>query len=224
MVREIVDNPSGWSRSLPGHSIEYMPGFVLPWNQSVVKNVTAGSYYDFVITFLDTAHIYFIDTIQVSPSTYTNVSVLFNVGAVMHGRAAGSGVVNLSIRDNPSLYFIAGDVITVRGYNLDSSTRSLAFLVLGTKVSRSPEFGHSPSAKFTLNTHAINAGQSVVATDASLYVPTSWIWEWGDGSADSTAQNPTHTYNTPGSYYPRLKAINQYGFDYYAEYTPVVVS
>lgn len=224
MVREIVDNPSGWSRSLPGHSIEYMPGFVLPWNQSVVKNVTAGSYYDFVITFLDTEHIYFIDTIQVSPATYTNLSVLFNVGSVMHGRAAGNGVVTLLIRDNPSLYFIAGDVITVRGYNLDSSTRSFAFLVLGTKVSRSPEFGHAPSAKFTLNTHAINVGQSVVATDASLYSPTSWIWEWGDGSENSIVQSPTHTYNKAGSYFPRLKAINQYGIDYYAEWTPVVVS
>lgn len=224
MVREIIDNPSGWSRSLPGHSVEYMSGFVLPWNQQAVRSVNAGSSYNIVITFFDTEHIYFIDTIQVSPDSYTDVSVLFNVGSVMHGRAAGRGIASLLIRDNPSLYFIAGDTITVRGTNLDSSTRSLAFLVLGTKISRSPEFGHSPSAKFTLNSHAINAGQSIVATDASLYSPTSWVWSWGDGSADSTTQNPTHIYNTPGSYFPKLKAINQYGFDYWAEYTPVVVS
>ena len=114
--------------------------------------------------------------------------------------------------------------MTARATNLDVSARTFYISFTGTRINRPSNFGRSPTAWASFSSHAINAGQSIIATDASVYSPTAWIWEWGDGSEDSTTQNPTHTYNTPGSYYPRLKAINQYGFDYFAESTPIVVS
>ena len=42
-------------------------------------------------------------------------------------------------------------------------------------------------------------------TDLSTGDPASWNWSFGDGGA-STAQNPTHTYTTPGAYDVRLTA------------------
>jgi len=36
-------------------------------------------------------------------------------------------------------------------------------------------------------------------TDTSVGVPTSWDWDFGDGSPHDTTQNPTHVYNSQGS-------------------------
>jgi PKD repeat protein len=56
-------------------------------------------------------------------------------------------------------------------------------------------------------------------TDLSTGEPTSWEWDFGDGSAHSFDQNPTHIYtepstgNTAVSYSVSLKATNALGFD-----------
>ena len=52
---------------------------------------------------------------------------------------------------------------------------------------------------------------SVVFTDTSSNTPTSWLWDFGDGSATSTAQNPTHPYAAPGDYTVTLTATNASG-------------
>ena len=46
--------------------------------------------------------------------------------------------------------------------------------------------------------------------DDSTGSPTSWDWDFGDGGS-STSQNPTYTYNNPGSYYVSLKATSASG-------------
>lgn len=48
--------------------------------------------------------------------------------------------------------------------------------------------------------------------DQSTGNPTSWLWDFGDGST-STQQNPTHIYLTPGSYTVKLTATNIGGSD-----------
>src|SRR5207253_1879749 len=47
-------------------------------------------------------------------------------------------------------------------------------------------------------------------TDASTGQPTSWAWTFGDGGT-STAQNPSHTYTTAGTYSVTLTATNTMG-------------
>lgn len=49
-------------------------------------------------------------------------------------------------------------------------------------------------------------------TDLSTNSPTSWLWDFGDGST-STSQNPTHTYNAGGYYTVTLTATNPAGND-----------
>jgi gliding motility-associated-like protein len=40
---------------------------------------------------------------------------------------------------------------------------------------------------------------------------TSWLWNFGDGSNGSTAQNPVHTFPGAGTYTVTQIAFNQYG-------------
>jgi len=51
---------------------------------------------------------------------------------------------------------------------------------------------------------------TVVLDDRSTQSPTTWAWNFGDGST-ATTQSPTHTYTTPGSYTVTLQTTNGYG-------------
>jgi PKD repeat protein len=50
-------------------------------------------------------------------------------------------------------------------------------------------------------------------TDTSLFFPTKWLWEFGDGSS-SVSQNPTHQYSSAGEYIVKLTATNAAGSNY----------
>ncbi len=47
--------------------------------------------------------------------------------------------------------------------------------------------------------------------DQSQNTPTSWDWNFGDGTANGTTQNPSHTYSKAGKYDVTLTAKNAYG-------------
>lgn len=53
---------------------------------------------------------------------------------------------------------------------------------------------------------------TVTFTDASTNTPTSWLWDFGDGSS-ATTQSPTHVYVQSGSYTVVLTATNASGND-----------
>ncbi|EKQ52097.1 MAG: PDK repeat-containing protein [Methanobacterium sp. Maddingley MBC34] len=65
----------------------------------------------------------------------------------------------------------------------------------------------TPVSNFTATTTIGNAPFTVTFTDQSTNTPTSWLWNFGDGTT-STSQNPTHTYSTLGTYYVMLTAAN----------------
>ena len=70
-----------------------------------------------------------------------------------------------------------------------------------------------PVADFTADQTVIDEGQSVNFTDLSTDA-TSWSWTFNGGTpSSSTAQNPTVTYNTPGTYTVELTASNAVGSD-----------
>ncbi len=81
-----------------------------------------------------------------------------------------------------------------------------------------------PTADFTGTPLGILAGAQVTFTDHSSNSPTSWAWDFGDGSGNSTLQNPTHTYATAGNYMVTLTVTNAYGSSAIAKAAYVHVS
>ena len=72
----------------------------------------------------------------------------------------------------------------------------------------------APDADFTANKTIINTGDTVVFTDNSLNVPTSWQWTFnGAATPNSNIQNPSIIYNTLGTYNVKLKTTNSHGTD-----------
>ena len=72
--------------------------------------------------------------------------------------------------------------------------------------------GTAPVANFTADKTSITEGENVSFTDQSVNVPTGWSWTFGDGGT-STDPNPSHQYNTQGSYTVKLTVSNSYGSD-----------
>ncbi len=69
-----------------------------------------------------------------------------------------------------------------------------------------------PVAKFTANTTYGAAPLVVLFTDTSTGgVPTSWLWDFGDGIDSKHAMNATHTFTKPGNYTISLIAGNDAG-------------
>ncbi len=65
------------------------------------------------------------------------------------------------------------------------------------------------TAKFSTPRTVICAGESITFTDESFNAATGWTWTFTGGSpASSTVQNPTITYNTPGTYAVQLQATD----------------
>jgi len=59
--------------------------------------------------------------------------------------------------------------------------------------------GSGCQANFSYTISPPPGNRTVVFTDLSLSLPTSWLWNFGDGTSD-TVQNPAHTYSNPGTY------------------------
>lgn len=67
--------------------------------------------------------------------------------------------------------------------------------------------GAAPVAEFKADA----AGLRVLFTDLSTGNPTTWRWDFGDGSPLGTEQNPLHDYAQPGTYTVTLTAGNVAG-------------
>ncbi len=70
--------------------------------------------------------------------------------------------------------------------------------------------GAAPVADFSTSSTSACAPAEFFFSDSSTENPTSWLWDFGDGTT-STMQNPTHTYANGGTYTVTLTATNANG-------------
>ena len=219
-----TDYPDGFRRNLPGHTVDMEAGFSLPWCESTSLVIAAAGNSSFTVEFSSLDWIYFVDMINVTPQAYTEFYISVAVNGVLYTAGANMGFIIIPLRTNPSINFINGDSVAVTVTNKDSSSRTFKVMINGSKILRPSTYGKVPGALFTPDSYAIALGSSVQFTDASAYDPTSWEWDFDDGTEHSTEQHPSHVYSAEGSYNPSLKAVNSYGYDTYVLATAIVVS
>lgn len=130
---------------------------------------------------------------QALTSTYTTLEIIDARSTV--GDQSGTRW------DIKSEYNADGVHFTENGYDL-----------LGQFVSDAMSGVTAPTAAFSASASSGSVPLVVQFTDQSTNTPTSWLWDFGDG-ATSTAQNPTHTYSTAGTYTVVLAVSNSGGSD-----------
>ena len=81
--------------------------------------------------------------------------------------------------------------------------------VLFTEISDTPQ---PPKAEFSASPRSGVGPLQVQFADLSANTPSGWAWDFdADGTVDSIAQNPVHTYVEPGTYDVRLAVTNDQG-------------
>ncbi len=68
-----------------------------------------------------------------------------------------------------------------------------------------------PTAAFTASPTTTTPNTSIQFTDQSTGGPTTWDWNFGDGTAHASTANPTHAYTAPGLYDVTLTVTNGSG-------------
>lgn len=101
-----------------------------------------------------------------------------------------------SVNSSTGLVVLAGNTSTKRYWHAD-----LALVHQPTDA---------PVASFTASATSGTAPLTVQFTDTSTQSPTSWQWDFGDGST-STQQNPSVTYAAEGTYTVTMRASNAAG-------------
>src|SRR5713226_6285685 len=103
----------------------------------------------------------------------------------------GDGSADSSVQNPSHTYSSAADftvTLTVTGSGGATSSKSAII-----HVTAPPP---PPSANFTANPTSGQAPLTVQFTDQSTGTITAWDWNFGDGSAHSSVQNPSHTYTS----------------------------
>jgi PKD repeat protein len=107
---------------------------------------------------------------------------------------------------NPTHTYVAGGNYTVSlvAMNLGGTSAPAIGSINVTTV--------APVANFTATPTTGRVPLTVVFTDLSTNVPTTWNWTFGDGNVtNATMQNPVHVYRTVGNYTVSLNASNSGG-------------
>lgn len=111
---------------------------------------------------------------------------------------------SISIERNPYHIYAKGG-----RYNVSLTVQNLAGINTTIK-SGFIQVSDLPAADFSANRTSGLSPLDIQFTDKSTGGPTSWQWNFGDGST-SSAQNPGHTYDDVGVFSVKLTASNDAG-------------
>ncbi|MBR9831152.1 PKD domain-containing protein [bacterium] len=115
---------------------------------------------------------------------------------------------NFSFLQNPTVNFSSvgnyNITLTVSNSNGNNSTTKLAYI----KVFKSPESKLTASPLAGCGPLTVNFQDNSINGSGTI---NQWLWDFNDGSPAGNNQNPSHTYQTVGSYNVSLKVTDNNG-------------
>lgn len=138
----------------------------------------------------------------------TEIGTLDSGGTLISTGADGTASDRLVVTSG-DLDTVSGDSFEV-GVDVGSGAGQLVTTNVNVAIQRLPR------ADFTFNTRNL----LVAFEDTTDGRTTSWLWTFGDGNT-STRQNPTHTYDEPGTYAVTFRATNSLGSDEVTKFVQV---
>ena len=158
------------------------------WNRSLTDNEIQSLYYSQ------------LSGVGIKTNANTNSGIIPDNG--------GNVAIPYSAGSVTSLSAVIPNNITVGSTTIYDYANTVSPITYAFTSTSSQEY--SPVASFTKTASGIRP-ITISFTDTSTNYPTTWAWDFGDGSANSTIQNPTHTYTTAGAYKIIMTAYNGQG-------------
>lgn len=206
------DSPDGLSRLASSGYGDLIQQLAMPYTYSTGANLGAGAYATLGYQNLDFGNLGRVRGWRIYSMDESKFRAYLYFGVQGWGYYQGTTLLEVWYPENVQIICDYEDSFTASVTNLDSVTRYLRMYVLYEKIVRPAGWVHRPTARFSVDDATPAVGQTVQFTDASLYNPTIWSWQFGDG-ATSSEQNPTHAYTAAGTYTIVLFARNVGGMD-----------
>ncbi len=161
--------------------------------------------------------------ITIAPSGASNIMLNFISFSIEPGTGSSCNYDYLTVYDGPS---VTSPVIGVYCNNnlppssLTSSSGAVTIEFFSDQGVEDSGFeiewlcnlsNHAPEANFIYD-EGIACMGDISFIDQSQHLPTSWLWDFGDGTT-STLQNPVHHYSQSGTYTVSLTVTNSFGND-----------
>jgi len=197
----------------------------------IASDASAGSPYDFTVVVTDgigekqanlsiTVYAQLQIATNTLPDAYEGVSYNYTLNAT----GGNPGNYNWSISGQPSWLTINSSTGKLSGTPPSGSagnTYTFTVEVTDGQQTTSKQFSLvvgstpiAPKADFEASPTIGSAPLTVTFIDKSTGTITQWEWDFdNDGIVDSTAQNPTHTYNNAGQYTVKLTVTGPAGSD-----------
>ncbi len=137
----------------------------------------------------------------------TQAGTLASGGGFVYTDATGTATDTLKVS--------SGDLVNQTGTSFNVSVQGAT----GSAVTFAVSIARPPKANFTAN--VVSGSLTVSFTDTSTNNPTSWLWNFGDGT-QSTEESPVHTYTltnggTSQTFAVSLTATNGAGSNTFSE-------
>jgi PKD repeat protein len=129
---------------------------------------------------------------------------------------------SFGVGDSRAVELVDDQFYVLDGYDSRPSSDPLKYAVYVFGVQGSGS-GSPPTANFRATPRSGDSPLTVSFKDRSTGNPTSWLWNFGDGTT-STQQNPSHTYTQPNTYSVSLTATNAGGSHTRTKNNHIVVS
>jgi len=125
---------------------------------------------------------------------FTNFTIIWNGNTIHAGDVKFENTSSHSIySDSTNNYSICKNIVTL---DIDNNTTDIWY----GDIVPAPFEPILPVASFSSNVTSGNAPLNILFTDTSTGMPVKWNWNFGDGTVNSTIQNPAHTYEAAGIY------------------------
>jgi PKD repeat protein len=150
-------------------------------------------------------------------ASFTPVTYIITASAGTGGTIAPSGVISVAVGANQSFSIVPDTGYAIEDILVDGTSVGTGGSFQFTSIDRNHTISASFSqvqtvnASFTANKTEGYVPLVVQFTDTSSGSPTTWGWDFGDGSPGSTEQNPVHQFLTNGTYSVTLTALSATG-------------
>lgn len=140
-----------------------------------------------------------------NPTTETTISFLDQSTGSATAWLWNFGDGTTSTQRNPYKRFgVAGTyTVTLKASNASGSSQTARSVAVAPALASAPPV----SAAFDIAPATGAVGQQISFLDRTTGSPTSWSWNFGDGTT-SSQQNPVHVFKAAGTYQVRLTASN----------------
>ena len=138
----------------------------------------------------------------------TSTNCVYDYVEIYDGNSINSPSLGQFCNNSPGTISSSGGAITIF-LHADAGVNAQGF-----EMTWNCDFPSTPPVTLFEASDTMSCNGTINFTDLSSNGPTSWLWDFGDGTT-SNLQNPSHTYQSGGVYSVSLTTTNQIGSNSY---------